>query len=234
MTSYNILIVEDEILIADMIERYLVRKGHKVVGSAISYEEATKIYLQKKPDLALLDIRLSGSKTGIDFAAFIQEQEQSIPFIYLTSQLDKTSIDLAKETFPAGYLSKPIQKESLHATIEIAMFKHGEQNPVTDTVEIADGLTSYLVSANDIIYWQTEHNYIKVFLSDGRQLLQRKTMNDFLEMLPEGMFLQTHRSFAVNVKRISHWDGQSVFVEDSSIPISRSRRKVVLDQLKNA
>ena len=232
MESYKILIVEDEILIADMIERYLVRKGHKVVGSAISYEEATKLYTQEKPDIALLDIRLSGPKTGIDFAAFIQQQDRSIPFIYLTSQMDKTSIDQAKETLPAGYLSKPIQKESLYATIEIAMFNHEKLNGTISNIEITDGLVSYLIPIKDILYLQAEHIYVKVHLEDGRQLMERSTMKDFLEVLPERMFVQTHRSYAVNAKRVSHWDVQSVFVQGNAIPISRSRRKTIISDLK--
>jgi DNA-binding response OmpR family regulator len=92
MKPNQILIVEDEILIADTIERYLTRQGYWVMGSAISCEEAETLYLRQTPDLALLDIRLSGSRTGIDFAHFIRKQARPAPFIYLTSQLDRRSI----------------------------------------------------------------------------------------------------------------------------------------------
>jgi len=113
MKNYKILIVEDEVIIADTIKRYLTQNGHQVVGNAISYQEAESIYIEKKPDLVLLDIRLSGTKTGIDVAYFIQQQTDPKPFIFLSSQLDSRSLNSAKETFPAGYLSKPIQKNTL-------------------------------------------------------------------------------------------------------------------------
>ena len=104
MLRYRTLIVEDEIIIADTIKRYLQKQGHEVVGTAISYEEATEIYKKEQPDIALLDIRLSGSKTGIDVAHFIQEQNDATPFIFLSSQLDSRSINAAKQTYPSGYL----------------------------------------------------------------------------------------------------------------------------------
>ena len=82
MRSFNILIVEDEILIADTIKRYLLKQGHNVAGIAINFDEAKDLYLETKPDLALLDIRLSGNKSGIDVAEFLHQQNQKIPLMY--------------------------------------------------------------------------------------------------------------------------------------------------------
>ena len=107
--TLNILIVEDEVLIAQMLKLHLQEKGYSVQAICISYQEAVENYQQQHPDLVLLDIRLYGQKSGIDFAHFLLEQPKKTPFVYLTSQYDRRIFDLALQTNPYGYITKPIQ-----------------------------------------------------------------------------------------------------------------------------
>ena len=184
MNSFRILIVEDEILIADTIKRYLENKGHQIVGNAISFEEAVHLYLQETPDITLLDIRLSGSRTGIDVAHFIQKQASPKPFIYLTSQTDSKNFKGAIDTFPSGYLTKPIQKESLFATIEISMRAYLAQQQVDKNITLYDGTKNYVIPINDILYLQTDHIYVNVHLSNGKHIVLRNSLKEMLEQLP--------------------------------------------------
>ena len=234
MQAVKILIVEDEILIADTIQRYLERQGYEVVGIAISYEEAVELYQQTQPDLCLIDIRLSGQKTGIDFAHFIQKQPNPKPFIYLTSQLDKRYINMAKETFPAGYLSKPIQKASLFANIEIATHSHQTKVSKETKITIFDGSSKHVVPIKDILYIQADHIYAVFYTSSKGRIMQRSTLSEVLKQLPSPPFVQVHRSFIVNLKHITGWDQQQLFVNDKAIPVSRSRKKEILSYLKNS
>lgn len=231
MKGFKILIVEDEVLIADNMGRYLTKKGHQVVGYAISYEEAETLYLQEDPDIVLLDIRLNGPKTGIDFAEFIQQQPNPKPFIFLTSQVDANNINNAKKTFPAGYLSKPIQKESLFACIEITMHKYEATQEEELTIALYDGTKNYVVSVKDILYLQVEHVYVQVHILGENYIIQRSPLKDLLEKLPPELFLQSHRSFAFNIKQISHWDTENIYIQDKAIPVSRSRRKEIFSKL---
>ncbi len=128
MPKVKVLIVEDEVIIADNLKRFLVRKGLDVIDIAISYEEAVKNYSLYCPDIILIDIRLNGIKTGIEVAQFIQEHADPKPFIFLTSQFDKGNIEKAKKTLPAAYMSKPVHKESLFIAIELAMMKYQKKN----------------------------------------------------------------------------------------------------------
>lgn len=233
MSSLQILIVEDEILIADMIEEYLLEKGHQITDIAISYDEAEESYLRQKPDLVLLDIRLSGSKTGIDMAHFIQSQPQPCPFIYLTSQIDRKSIDKAKMTFPSGYLPKPIQKEGLFTTIEIAMYNHNAFRETPTTILLFDGAKNIRVLVKDILFLKGDHVYIEVNLKSDKKVLHRGTFKDIMEQLPEDHFFQPHRSFAVNINHITHWDHANIYVQQNVIPISRGRRKDVRELLES-
>lgn len=233
MPPVRILIVEDEILIADNIKRFLHKNGYEVVGIAISYEEAEKLYLEEKPDISLLDIRLNGLKTGIDFAHFLQGQSPTKPFIFLTSQIDHKHIQYAKDTFPDGYLSKPIDKESLLATIEIALHKHAAKSSEIPSIPLSDGSTNHIVPIKDILFLEAEHIYVKIHLVGDRKIVQRNSLKEILKQLPEEKFLQTHRSFAINIHRISHWDHQNLYIQHQAIPISRSRKKEVFSYLKS-
>lgn len=228
MENYKILIVEDEIIIADTIKRYLTQAGHKVVGSAISYLEAESIFIKEEPDLVLLDIRLSGMKTGIDVAHFIQQHTNPKPFIFLSSQLDSRSINSAKETFPAGYLSKPIQKNTLNTSIEIAMYNYQKQRKQEPMISLNNGIKNYCIPCAEILFLEADHIYVNVHTRSYGKIIQRGTLKELLDQLPTGKFIQTHRSFVVNLAMINYWDNQSLLIHNNSIPLSRSRRKEVL------
>ena len=119
----KILIVEDEIIIADSIKRYLTQMGYDITGIAISYEQALDILGEVKPDIILLDIHLNGRKTGIDLANYIRTNLH-IPYIYLSAQISSDVFHAAKLTRPSGFINKPIQKETLYTTIEIALYNY--------------------------------------------------------------------------------------------------------------
>jgi DNA-binding LytR/AlgR family response regulator len=202
------------------------------VGKAISYEEAIQMYKATSPGLVLLDIRLNGPKTGIDVANFIRQQVYMAPFIFLTSQLDRKSLEEAKATFPAGYLSKPVQKESLYTTIEIGLYSYQAQEEEKETIRLYNGKQYYQVPVEDILYLRADHNYVHIELANKKAVLQRSSMKEALDQLPDGQFVQTHRSYAVNLKKVSRWDAEYLYVKDDAIPISRGRRKDVIGMLQ--
>ena len=145
--------------------------------------------------------------------------------------MDATNINNAKKTFPAGYLSKPIQKDSLFACIEIARHKYEIEQEEEQTISLYDGTKKYLVSVKDILYLQAEHVYVQVHISGENYIIQRSPLKDLLEQLPEEHFLQSHRSFAFNLKQVSHWDTENIYIQDKVIPVSRSRRKEIFSKL---
>ncbi len=232
MTKTKILIVEDEILIADTIQRYLEREGYEIIGIAISYEEAIQLFKRGQPDLALIDIRLNGIKTGLNFANFLAGQTQAIPFIYLTSQVDSRSISAAKKTMPAGYLSKPIQVGSLIASIEIALHNYRSTKLKEPVLRLSDGNTHHKVPIKDISCLMSEHIYVRIYTNSNSSYLYRGALKDMMESLPCPPFVQVHRSYAVNLGKITGWDLQQLFIQDLQIPVSRSRRREVFSYLE--
>ncbi len=121
--SERILIVEDEPIIADDIERVLSIHNYEVAGKAYSSTKAIDMLNSRYPDLVLLDIALKGDKDGIDIAHIIRNTYK-IPFIYLTSFSDKLTLERAKPTMPYGYIVKPFKDKDLLTTIEIAIYRY--------------------------------------------------------------------------------------------------------------
>ena len=99
MIKTNILIVEDEIIVAKNIEKKLTVLGYNVLGNAATGAEAVNMVRTKKPDLVLMDIKLKGEMDGIETANLINKSRR-LPLIYLTSYPDDETFQRAKATEP--------------------------------------------------------------------------------------------------------------------------------------
>lgn len=120
----NILIVEDDHLMARSLERKLEKIGYTVVGKAQTGEAAIGLAATLHPDLILMDIRMEGGGIdGIDAAKQILVH-QIIPIVYLTAYGDEETLDRAKVTEPFGYILKPYDEKELRIAIEISLYKH--------------------------------------------------------------------------------------------------------------
>jgi len=120
-TSKTILIVEDEFLLLEDIISTLEELGYTDYLSAMNYGDAKK-QLSKAPDLVLLDIRIGNKNDGLLLAEEIASTGDT-PFIFLSSHSEKHILNKAKSLQPYGYLVKPVHKETLNATLEMAFYR---------------------------------------------------------------------------------------------------------------
>lgn len=129
MEKTKILVVEDESIVAKDIQSTLIRLGYDVPATASSAQSAFNKLEEIKPDLVFLDIKLKGDLDGINIAEHIKKT-YSIPVIFLTSFIDKATLDRAKLTEPYGYLVKPFNEKDLQSTIEMALYKFQKDNAI--------------------------------------------------------------------------------------------------------
>ncbi|VVB65235.1 Chemotaxis protein CheY [uncultured archaeon] len=123
MTNANVLIVEDEGILAIELKEKLERLCYNVPSIASSGEEAIEMALRYKPDLILMDIVLKGEMDGIGAANKIRSILK-VPVIYLTAYADNDTVNRAKTTEPFGYLIKPYNEKELQIALEMALYKH--------------------------------------------------------------------------------------------------------------
>lgn len=125
----KILVVEDEWIVAEDIQKSLKNSGYDVT-IVTSGEEAIKE--AEESDLVLMDIVLEGEIDGIEAAEHIHTQFD-IPVVYLTAYADETTVKKAKMSKPYGYLVKPFEDRELHATIEMALYRHDMEKKVEES-----------------------------------------------------------------------------------------------------
>jgi DNA-binding LytR/AlgR family response regulator len=237
----KILIVEDELIIAEDVRGMLGRMGYDVLGNAMDYNEAIAILETDKPDLILLDVNLNGKKDGIDLANVINETYK-IPFIYTTSYSDSATLQRAKTTQPANYLVKPFKQEQLFTAIEMAIFNLSEapKKPeiensesaliIKDALFIKDKFKYTKLNINDILWIKSDGNYLEI-KTTGKEKLIRATLSNFIERLNSNVFFKTHKSYIVNLDYLTKLEPTFVTIVDVRIPISKGYYDVLLRKL---
>jgi CheY-like chemotaxis protein len=118
-TVKEVLIVEDEMIIALLLERMVKNLGHQVVAKVTSGEEAISVAQEHQPDLILMDIRLKGEMDGIETMLRIHEMN-NIPVIYISGNTDAVNREKINQTDYIEFLSKPITISDLSRSFNLA------------------------------------------------------------------------------------------------------------------
>ncbi|WP_114941000.1 sigma 54-interacting response regulator [Mucilaginibacter endophyticus] len=212
----QILIVEDEFIVANDLRIMLQKAGYQVCGIAPSVAKATELIKAKNPDWVLLDIFLQGSKTGIDLAG--QLSEMGIPFIYISANTNQAILEAAKATEPYGFLVKPFREKDLLVMLDIALYKHEQsrkfsqsrmsslKDQVTMIASKADNRNEKLKQVADILQGVVTFDCLQISKNDPSaeqeqvylvkntlNIFQVQTLNELLEIT--GITQRDYRSW---------------------------------------
>jgi CheY-like chemotaxis protein len=174
MEKVRILVVEDETIVAMDIANTLRKLGHEVTDTVPSGEQALARVKENRPDLIFMDIGLKGEMDGIETAAKIRSL-YSIPVIFLTAFVDEKTLDRAKGTIPAGYLTKPFEENDLRIAIEVGLYRAKLENQREELIKELQEAMSKIKTLSGLIpicawckkirddqgYWQTVEQYVK-------------------------------------------------------------------------
>lgn len=239
----NILIVEDESIVAQDLQFTLEDLGYDASETANTGELAIQKAAAINPDLILMDIRIIGEMDGIATATKILQQ-LDIPVVYLTAHADEDTLAKAKRTSPYGYIIKPFDERELRTTIEIALYKHKQEQKLKinaqwlETVlkSIGDGviatdnqgcITFLNPAAEELTGWslteavgKKSDEVFQVIYSSTRKILPSPVAevikSNQIFYLPEDILL---------IKK----DGQEIYINDSVAPIVNYRGILPLD-----
>ncbi|MCW9097448.1 MAG: PAS domain S-box protein, partial [Ignavibacteriaceae bacterium] len=162
MTDINILLVEDEQIVAKYIEKQLTGAGYRVLASITKGDEAIEKVKSLQPDVVLMDIKLVGDMDGIEAADFIRKNYQ-IPVIFLSSLTDDESFQRAKMAEPFGYLVKPIDIKEFNRVVEMALYKNRIYKEVLD----AKQRFQIAIEAAKTRVWELWFDEDKLILDNG-------------------------------------------------------------------
>lgn len=211
----NILIVEDELLIAKNLSHKLQKLGYEIVGIVCSGADAIQRANEMKPDLILMDIVIKGDIDGIETAALIN-QELDIPIVYTTAYADDETLQRAENTGSYGYLLKPFKERELHATIKIALNKYQEAVKMRKQIASASVKIENKSRFFSMVYYDLNTPLTTIQLS--------------AEMLEDCDFLGQRATFNKTVERIKKAvSNMSVLLEDILMLSKADSEKILLN-----
>lgn len=235
MEKINVLIVEDKQLIAHDIASKLRKHNMEVIGIFDTGEEALQSLEQKVPDLLLMDIQLAGALDGIATAKLITDK-YPIPVVYLSDHVDNVTVQRATKTLPAAYLSKPFNEGDVVRAINIAFTNFKEMgkvphNLLSNHIFIKTDTGHIKLAYDHIIYLEADRAYCKVITED-KTYIHTNSLNHVMEQINHKDFIRVHRSYVINVTKITEIEGNIIKLGKHQVEMSKSMREELIGKLK--
>ena len=202
--------------------------GHTVVAVSHKADSCLKQLKTDKPDLMLLDIDLGrGQEDGIFLAKTIKSTYR-LPYIFLTSYFDDSTVARASEAQPSAYILKPFQEKDLKVALDMAKYKcsQAKQAVTSKTTQLFVKDTKGVmkpIQLSDILYFSANDNYCYIHTANDKYLVLHK-LKDFLQEYSGHGFVQIHRSYVININHIVQLTDLHAYVGAHKIPIGRSFR----------
>jgi len=247
MSKIDILIVEDESIVAKDLQLSLKKFGYNVIGIAATAEKAIELARAKKPNLILMDIMLKDKSNGVEAAEIIKE-ELHVPVIYLTANTDKDTVQKAKITEPHGFIVKPFKEIDLQTSIEMALYKFEQEGEILKErdllytlMESKDSKDAFFVKnksrfiklkAEEIFYVEALKDYVVIHTADTRYTIHT-TMKEIDKKLPSSKFIRVHRSYIVQINRIKQIEYAVITLDGvtQEIPVGGSYKSTLQEKL---
>lgn len=231
MTPFNCLIVDDEPIAREIIQTYCSHFPQlRVVASCGNALEAKTVFQQHPVDILFLDINMP-VLSGISFLKTLQHKPQVI-FTTAYKEFALDAFDLAA----TDYLLKPFSLERFMVAVDKAIEQLQPKHPVfsdnNDTKKedyffIKTDGKIYKIFHDDLLYAEANGNYTKI-VTTQQVIFPGMTFSSFEAMLPGDPFLRIHRSFLINKSKITHIEGNRVFIGSTELPIGSNYRESFL------
>jgi two-component system LytT family response regulator len=241
------VIIDDEInnqeLISNLLKSYA--ENVQVVGLANSVESAYKAINEHQPDLIFLDIQMPDG-TGFDLLKKFDKINFKIIFVTAHQEF---AIEAFKYS-ALDYLLKPLSPTNLLAAVKKAEETMGSDelnmklkillNNIAEPIKNKKKIVLktmeriYSVDLDDIIRFESDGGYTKVYLTDGKRIMVSKTMKEFDDILLDAGFLRVHHSHLINMNHLfcfEKTEGHVVMKDDSIVPVSNRKKDQLLELL---
>jgi len=235
--AHKILIIEDQLLIAEDMAMQLEDLGYEILGIASDRKETFELLNTTWPDLIISDIML-GEENGIEIVDEILQQKK-LPIIYLTGNSEMATVKKAMKTHPAAYMVKPFKISEFAINIDLAMHNFQEMGledvqktdskVVHDAIFIPDQQTFIRIKKEDIFMVEADGSYIKIFTKEKRYQLSSNLKN-FEAQLKDDSFLRISRKYLVNSAHVHKINGNTVYMGPYEAVITKTMRQEMLQK----
>lgn len=117
----RLLIVEDDMLLAQILQEILMEAGYNVLETVDTGENAINRARELKPDLIFMDVMLKDQMSGCEAAMIIRQNQKNCKIIFLTAFAEQEMIEYAQECKACAYLLKPYREQEILATLALVL-----------------------------------------------------------------------------------------------------------------
>lgn len=241
------VIIDDEInnqeLISNLLKTYA--DNVQVVGVANSVDTAYKTINEQHPDLIFLDIQMPDG-TGFDLLKKFDKINFKIIFVtahqeYAIEAFKYSALDyILKPLAPANLLAAvkkmedAISSEELNLKLKTLLNNIAEPAKNKKKIVLKTMERIYSVDLDDIIRFESDGGYTKVYLADGKRIMVSKTMKEYDDLLMDAGFLRVHHSHLINMNHLFCFEkaeGHVVMKDDSIVPVSNRKKDHLMELL---
>ena len=218
------LIVDDEPIAQDILEGYLEPFDQvEVVAKCSNAIEATKELHETSIDLIFLDIEMP----QVDGLCVMKNLEKP-PMVIITTAYREYALE-GHELNVVDYLLKPISNERFLKSINRVLTIPDKVANNQPYIYLKVDMKMVQVFLDEIKYIQGLSNYVRVFC-DERTLITYQKISHLEEVLP-GQFMRSHRSYIVNLHKVSSYTSQDLEIGDTAIPVGGNYRENLMAEL---
>lgn len=231
------LLIDDEPPALKVLSRYIADiGGMEIVGQCGNAIEALGILRRQRVDVIFLDIKMP----RIIGTEFLKNLSHPPKVIFVTAYREY-AVD-GFELDAVDYLVKPVSFERFFkAVTKLNRLTGSEAPPATPMPATPADAFVYLkvdkdmkkILINDIIYIESWKDYVKVFMAGGKNLLVKQPLSAMENLFSDHKFLRVHRSYIISLDKISGYNGLSVQLEATEIPIGRLYKQAVMERLQS-
>ena len=230
------LLIDDEPPALKVLASYISSiNGLEIVAQCKNAIEALDVLQQKTVDVIFLDIKMP----KILGTEFLKNLSHPPKVIFVTAYRDYAVEGY--ELDAVDYLVKPVSFERFFKAITklnrmmghetTTAIKEQKQNPEA-FVYLKVDKDMKKIFVNDIVYIESWKDYVKLFLANNKNLLVKQSISAMENLLSEHKFLRIHRSYMVSLNKISGYNGVSIQLDTTEIPIGRLYKQTVMERLQ--
>ena len=225
------VIIDDEPIARKGLKEYIQDASFlQLVGEFDNPLKAADLLVQEKIDLLFLDIQMP-RMTGMEFLKTLAHP----PMVIFTTAYPQYAVE-GFEWNAIDYLLKPFSFERFWKAVTKARTM---QEAITQPAPPAEEPGYFFIKSDnklikvlydDILFVEALQNYVAVY-TKGRKYITYITFHSIETQLPTGRFIRTHKSYIVAAAKVESIEGNEITIESYKIPISRTEREAVLQQL---
>ena len=241
MRNTTCVVVDDEPIARHGIEKYVSRvEGLECIGVFGNVMQLDRFLhdgeRNKEPDIIFIDIKMPGM-SGLDYLAEINVRSAVVVVTAYESyalrgyELDVTDYLLKPVTFDR--FLKAVNKATAYRQYSTTRERSRDipTQCVPDSIFVKSDRIIHRIVLSDIVFIEGMENYVKIY-TVSTMIVARMTLKGIMASLPEGMFIQTHKSYIINIRHLDSIEGNMLRLHhDHTVPISKNLRQELIRRI---